>query len=30
MSAAPLDIRRAEAASPDEAAAFWDSRLRSR
>ena len=29
MSAAPLDIRRAEAASPDEAAAFWDSRLRS-
>lgn len=29
MSAAPADIRRAEAASPDEAAAFWDSRLRS-
>ena len=29
MTAAPADIRRAEAASPDEAAAFWDSRLRS-
>ena len=29
MTAAPADIRRAEAAPPDEAAAFWDSRLRS-
>ena len=29
MTAASADIRRAEGASPDEAAAFWDSRLRS-
>jgi transmembrane sensor len=29
VNALTADIRRAEAASPDEAAAFWDSRLRS-